>query len=284
MLYFIENAHLRAAINAQGAELSSLYNSDMQTELLWQGDPAIWNGHSPLLFPIVGKLKDDQYKWKETTHTMPKHGFAKESLFTLSAQSADTLTLSLAASAETFSGYPFAFALDICFTLVESRLEVLHTIQNLSNTETLPFSIGAHPAFNCEIGDSLIFEHTETPLAYRLDENFLLSQSPSAVPLKEKVLLITKDLFEKDALIFQNLRSRSVTLHRQKTGDTLRVDWFSAPVLGIWAKPGAPYVCIEPWYGIDDHDSVTGQLAKKPLIILLPPLQHFCFPVHITAV
>ena len=283
MDYFIENTYLRATVNARGAELSSLYNRNTQAELLWQGSPAIWNGHSPLLFPIVGKLKDDQYQWEGKTYTMPKHGFAKSSLFTLSAQTADAITLTLTESAETFSGYPFAFALDVSFTLVGNRLEILHSVRNPSGTETLPFSIGAHPAFNCDIGDSLVFEHDEIPLAYRLDENFLLSQSPTSVPLKEKTLPITKDLFEKDALIFQNLRSRSAVLHRQKTGDTLRMDWFSAPVLGIWAKSGAPYVCVEPWYGIDDHAIVTGQLSKKPHIILLPPLQRFCFPVHITA-
>ena len=283
MLHLIENDHLRAAVHAQGAELSSLYCKASGKELIWQGDPDIWSGHSPLLFPIVGKLKEDQYEWQGKTYAMPKHGFAKKSLFTVSAKADESITFSMTDSTETHSGYPFAFQLDITFSLQGNQLQIMHTVHNPSATETLPFSIGAHPGFHCSIGDSLVFEHSEAPEAYRLGQDLLLSQVPETIPIEGDKLVMTKELFAADALIFQNLKSCAVTL-RQKTGeDVVRVDWFDAPVLGVWAKPGAPYVCVEPWYGIDDHSAVSGSLSQKPHIILLAPQSRFEFPVHVTA-
>ena len=283
MLHLIENHYLRAALSPQGAELSSLYCKNSKKELIWQGDPDIWSGHSPLLFPVVGKLKGDQYEWQGKTYAMPKHGFARKSCFAVSAKEEDSITFSLVDSVETRPIYPFAFRLDITFFLAPKQLKVLHTVYNPSATETLPFSIGAHPGFNCLVGDSLVFEHCEAPFACRLGRDMLLSAAPEAIPMEGDRLIITEELFAADALIFQELKSRSVTL-RHKTGeDVVRMDWFDAPVLGLWAKPGAPYVCVEPWYGVDDHFAVSGNLSEKPHIILLAPLSRFEFPVHITA-
>ncbi len=283
MRYCLENSRLRIQVESRGAELHSLWDKDLKREYLWQGDPAIWTGRSPLLFPIVGKLKDDRYLLHGNTYLMPKHGFARNSEFALTAQSADSLTLSLTDSTETRLCYPYAFALHICFLLEENRLQITHTVVNPSLTETLLFSIGAHPGFSCQLGDCLVFEEMEKPEAYRLNEQFLLSDAPSPVPFEGKSLPLTAGLFENDALILQDPRSRWVTLRSAAQEDWLRVDFFDAPVLGLWAKPAAPFLCVEPWYGIDDHSSVTGELSQKPQILSLPPKSSYPFPLRITA-
>ncbi len=283
MQYTIENDRLSASIQSRGAELSSLWDNKSHRQLIWQGNPDVWAGHSPILFPVVGKVKNDRYSLNHASYPMSKHGFAMDLAFSPSEQDAASLTLSATDTKETRACYPFAFWLDVAFTLEKNRLQILHTVYNPSETETLPFSIGAHPGFRCLPGDELVFERDEKPEAYRLGPDMLLDPTPVPLPLKGgNVLTITDTLFEKDALILQNPNSHRVTLNSQKHGDVLRVHWFGAPVLGLWAKPGAHYVCVEPWYGIDDHADVPEELTQKPRIILLPPGQSFHFPISIT--
>ena len=283
MRHHVENDRLRAAAKPLGAELVSLWDKKRERELIWQGDPAIWAGHSPLLFPVVGKVKGDQYLLGARAFPMEKHGFALHSPFALAKQSGSSLTFTLRDNPRTRECYPFAFEVEVSFSLCENRLEILHSVRNPSGEAALPFSIGAHPGFSCELGDQLIFEKAEEPMAHRFDGALLLNPVPVSVPMSGRALPITESLFVEDALIFPNLRSRSVILQSQNLGDLLRVDWYEAPVLGLWAKPGAPYVCVEPWYGIDDHAGVSDQLTEKPRIILLPPGESFHFPVTITA-
>ena len=282
MVYQMENERLIAKADTAGAELISLWDRSRERELIWQGNPAIWVQHSPLLFPVVGKVKNDEYRLGHSVYPMEKHGFAMGSRFSLFAQTESSVSLTLENSPRTMEGYPFAFLLEVTFSLQENRLEMLHTVRNPSLEHTLPFSIGAHPGLCCALGDQLIFEKEEAPEAWRLGKDMLLNPEPQAIPLRGRALSITKELFENDALIFQNLHSRALTLRSQGLGDLLRVDWYGAPVLGVWAKPGAPYVCVEPWYGIDDHAGTPEELTKKPRIVLLPPGEAFAFPVTLT--
>ena len=282
MEYTASNKRLSFRVSQTGAELMSLYDHVKSRELIWQGFPDVWAGRCPLLFPVVGKLKDDRYTVSEQSYTMVKHGFARRSDFTLSRQNGAILALTLTDTPSTRSCYPFAFRLTVAYALRGARLHILHTVYNPSSDETLPFSIGAHPGFNAALGDSIIFDKAEEPLAYRLGDDKLLAPKPERVPLDGNVLVLTKDLFIKDALIFQNPCSRSLTLHSKNAGDILKVDWYGAPVLGIWAKPGAPYVCVEPWHGIDDTTDVSGNLTEKPRVILLPPGESFQFPLTVT--
>ena len=281
-MHQIHNEKLTARINPIGAELVSLWNQQQKRELIWQGDPAIWAKHSPILFPVVGKVLGDQYRLGQAVHPMPKHGFASDSVFSLSQQAMDTITLSLTSTSQTMEMYPFPFLLEVTFTLQGNTLKIIHTVHNPSVSQSLPFSIGAHPGFCCAIGDQLIFEKEEKPEACRLDGDFLLNPVPEPIAMDGTALEITQELFVNDALIFPSLCSQSVILRSKTLGDVLQVHWHDAPVLGVWAKPGAPYVCVEPWYGIDDHADVSEQLTEKPRIILLPPGQSFAFPITIT--
>ncbi len=283
MEYFLENGRLKAKVRGLGAELSSLFHKEKGKELLWTGDPSIWAGQSPLLFPVVGKVKNDCYRLGHSEYPMPKHGFALKSEFSPVASGPSSLTLALSDSAETRACYPYAFRLEVCFQLADNRLEVTHTVHNPDPEKELLFSIGAHPGFQCELGDRLCFEKEESGLGYRFHGDLLLNPVPVPVPFEGQSLAVTGDLFVNDALILQDPRSRSVTLKSQRGFDRVRVDWFDAPVLGLWAKPGAPYVCVEPWYGIDEDAAVTGNLQDKPRIQKLGPGQSFCFPIHITA-
>lgn len=283
MEHFIENQRLRMAASSHGAELCSLFDKGRNREIIWQGDPSIWADHSPLLFPIVGKLKNDQYTLVHEAYSMTKHGFAKHGDFDVRQEGRSTLVFTLHDTPATRTTYPYAFILEVCFHLEGNRLEITHTVHNPSLSETLLFSIGAHPGLFCDLGDQLIFEHAEDGPVFRLGEDLLLRPLSSPVPFDGNALAITPSLFEHDALILQTPRSRFATLHSHTKGDLVRVDWFDAPVLGLWAKPGAPYVCVEPWYGIDDDPAVSGQLSEKPHIQRLSPGEAFRFPVWITA-
>lgn len=283
MEHFIENQRLGMAVSSYGAELCSLIDKERDREIIWQGDPSIWSGHSPLLFPIVGKLKNDQYTLLHTTYSMSKHGFAKCGDFEVQQEGPSTLVFTLRDTPATHTSYPYSFILGVCFHLEENRLEITHTVHNPSLSEALLFSIGAHPGLCCALGDQLIFEHAEDGPVFRLGEDLLLNPQPSPAPFDGTALAITSTLFENDALILQAPRSRFATLRSHTEGNLVRVDWFEAPVLGLWAKPGAPYVCVEPWYGIDDDPAVSGQLSEKPHIQRLSPGETFRFPVWITA-
>lgn len=283
MEHFIENQRLRMAVSSHGAELCSLWDKERDREIIWQGDPSIWPGHSPLLFPIVGKLKNDQYTLIHNAYSMPKHGFAKHGDFEVRQDGLSTLVLTLRDTPATRISYPYSFILEVCFHLEGNRLEITHTVHNPSLSETLLFSIGAHPGLCCALGDQLVFEHAEEGRVFRLGGDLLLNPQPSPAPFNGNALAITPTLFENDALILQAPRSRFALLRSHTKGDLVRVDWFGAPVLGLWAKPSAPYVCVEPWYGIDDDPAVSGQLSEKPHIQRLSPGETFVFPVWITA-
>lgn len=281
MLYKIENERFLVSVDSKGAELAQFFDKYEGIEYIWQGDPHIWKGRSPILFPVVGRLRNDSYRIGDAIYAMPKHGFAKNSDFSVINQQKDTLCLLLTDSSETHKCYPFRFRLAVTFKLAGNRLEITHTVYN-DGMEEMLFSIGAHPGLRCEIFDTLIFEKDETSYAYQLDGNALLMDEKRCVPFEGNRLTITPHMFDHDALIFDDLHSRSVTLKSDRHPRRVRVDYFHAPCLGLWSKPGAPYVCIEPWYGIDDHAHVTGELSGKPQIRSLASGETFLFPVHIT--
>lgn len=276
----IDNGVLRVRIAPMGAELQSIYAPRTDREYLWQGDPAIWSGRSPLLFPIVGRLKDDAYVHAGKRYTLEKHGFARHAVFEVAEASGTEAVFLLEAQAGERAEYPFAYRLTVRYALQGDTLAVTHAVENTGQAP-MYFSIGAHPGFCCAMGDMLIFEREEPLRPYRLTGEMLLSQAPEA-SYGEGVLEITPELFEEDALIFRDLASRSVQLVRQDGERGVTVRYGDAPCLGIWAKPGAPYVCIEPWYGADDHAGVSGVLSEKPYIQVLTPGGRFEFPVLIT--
>lgn len=281
MIHTIENEFLTASVSEMGAELVSLKRKTDGDEYIWQGDPEVWSGHSPLLFPVVGRLKDDRFIYEGRKYSLGKHGFARKTEFAAEKQSESRLTMTLKSGAHR-EMYPFDFTLEVCFELTGMQLKVTHRVMNEGAKEMF-FSLGAHPGFNCELGDWIEFPEDESAMAYKLDdETKLRTDRKIEQGVKEHKLTVTESVFAHDALIFEGLRSDAVSLY---CGGKKRVtvDFGSAPCLGVWAKPGAKYVCIEPWYGVDDSASATGVLSGKQQIVKLAAGDCFRFPMTVTA-
>ena len=281
MIYTIENEFLTASVSGLGAELQSLKRKADGDEYIWQGDPDVWSGHSPLLFPVVGRLKGDAFIYEGKKYDLGKHGFARKTEFEADQQSASRLTMTLKSGAHK-EMYPFDFTLEVCFELTGMQLKVTHRVMNEGRKEMF-FSLGAHPGFNCDMGDWIEFPGDEIAWAYKLDdETKLRTETKVEQGVSGHRLTVTGEIFAHDALIFEGLRSDSVSLY---CGGKKRVtvDFGSAPCLGVWAKPGAKYVCIEPWHGVDDSASATGVLSGKKQIVKLAAGDCFRFPMTITA-
>ncbi len=279
MIYTIENEFLRAAVSDRGAELQSLILKETNDEYIWQGDPDVWSGRSPLLFPVVGQLKDDSYIHEGKKYHLGKHGYARKVDFEAAKESESRLTMSLR-SGDQLESYPFDYLLEVTFELTGQALKVTHRVTNEGQKDMF-FSLGAHPAFRCGMGDYIEFPEDETAWAYKLDDiTRLRTVEKVEKGVTDHRLTVTEEVFARDALIFEGLRSDSATLY---CGGKPRVtvEYGSAPCVGVWAKPGAKYVCIEPWHGVDDDPTASGILAEKKQIVKLTAGDCFRFPVNI---
>jgi len=274
-MYTLENDHLRVRIQAKGSELSSLQSKLNGLEYLWQADPSVWNRHAPVLFPIVGKLRNNEYEWQGQTYHLPQHGFARDQVFEVHSRRTDRLTLALKAHVDTRQAYPFSFELRITHALQSNRLEVIYQVFNHGDGP-MPFSIGAHPAFRCPLRPNEVFEdyylefdQSET-LGRHLLENGLLSSRIEPFLRQERVLPLRRGLFEQDAIVVSRFRSESLTLKSNKGPHQLKVYFAGFPWLGIWTKSAqSSFMCIEPWYGHADQIDAGGKLTEKAGIILL---------------
>ena len=277
MTAYIENKRFRVGAKNMGAELTSF--CDRGTELLWQGGE-IWSGQSPLLFPVVGRLRDDVYCLNGKEYTMPKHGFARKKEFALESSSKDEMTFLLTESEETLKGFPFPFELRVKYYFTDGGFVMEHRVKN-TGIEKMYFSIGAHPGFQCAMGDRVVMDEPETAAAFRLDVDGLRAEKQLPVFDDSREVVVTPEVFAEGALIFDGLKSAGCTLERAD-GRKIHVDFGGAPCLGLWAKPGAPYVCIEPWYGIDDRWNSGHDFTVKERICALEAGEEFVFPVTIT--
>lgn len=277
MVHFIENSFLKVGVKEFGAEITSIVSKESGEEYLWQGNPNIWGGQSPILFPFIGRLIEDKYTLDGKEYSMQKHGFARKLPWKFVEKTDNTMSFILTQNEETLKSYPYYFDLVVTYTLDGKKLTVTHEVTN-KNDKVMYFSLGAHPAFNCEIGDKLVFDDNETVDTMKIDLEFSLLL-PETAPLlnNEKEIIITKDIFNEDALIIKGIKSDNVTLVSQKTGEKIRFNLGKAPYLGIWAKPGAPYVCIEPWYGLNDSQIKKADLSEKVGIQKLSPDEKFTF-------
>lgn len=277
----IENDKAKAKIYFKGAELFSLFSKESGTELIWQGDPAHWPKHSPVLFPIVGSLKDGTYSFGDRTYKMSRHGFARNMTFELEAQGPTSATFVLRDNEESLRQYPFFFKLSVHYALTGSELEVKYTVENCSDGP-MYFSIGGHPAFNVPIRPELAFEdhlmHFDLKTKedgvvriYRLDENGLLrDEGIDFLPATRHSVPIDKELFRSDALIFKDLSSFTISIASHKDRQKITLSCSGFPYLGIWSKYGADFVCIEPWWGITDTAGCSGELQDKAGVLSLP--------------
>lgn len=280
-MFTIENKQLRVQVTGKGAELTSLYHKEHQLEYLWQANPQVWGKHSPVLFPIVGELKEQTYFYKGKKYQLPRHGFAREKNFTLTEQSSEALTFSLSESKETLQVFPFPFLFSLRYLLSDDSLSVTYQVEN-TGQDSLYFSLGAHPAFNVPLVPGtaysdyeLVFSQTETAGRWPITKEGLIKEQPQPLLNNTNTLPLTKELFQQDALVLKHLQSGSVRLQSGKTPRGLQFQFTSFPYLGLWAKPGADFLCIEPWCGIADSVHSDQQLEHKEGIILLDAGQTF---------
>jgi galactose mutarotase-like enzyme len=264
----IKNTFLTATINSFGAELCSLTNKDNK-EYIWEGNPDFWGKHSPILFPIVGTLKNNSYQYNETEYHLSRHGFARDMDFKLVEQKENSVTFSIQSSAETLKVYPFEFELQISYTLEENSLKIAYIVMNNGNSK-MPFSIGAHPAFALpgNFEEYAIQFEKEESLEYYLLENDLISNKTKILEVQNDCIPLTYELFKNDALIFKTLKSKALTILKNNN-PFLKVSFEDFPSLGIWTKMNAPFLCIEPWFGYSDTNENSGNLFEKEGIQIL---------------
>ena len=264
----ISNSNLTAIINHLGAELISLRTKENK-EYIWEGNPEFWGKHSPILFPIVGTLKNNYYLFNGVEYHLSRHGFARDLKFELIEIKDRSATFSIQSSEETLKTYPFKFELQICYSLDKNKLNIDYKVIN-KNDLIMPFSIGAHPAFalsgNFE-SYSIVFEQEET-LEYYLLENDLVSNTTKKLEADSKRIPLNYELFNNDALIFKSIKSNSLTL-LEKSKPMIKVCFEDFPNLGIWTKKNAPFLCIEPWFGYSDTEENSGTIFEKEGIQIL---------------
>jgi len=271
----IHGEGLSAAINPLGAELSSLRDGAGR-RLLHDGDPAVWAGRAPLLFPIVGGLRDDRYRLDGRTYAMGRHGIARRETFALVEHEAQRALFRLTDTETTRAAYPFAFQFDAEFSIEGASLTMTLTATNRSATD-MPASLGYHPAFAWPLpyrepraDHRILFDAAEPDTLCLLDAAGLIATDDRPSPVDGRTLALTDALFTQDALIWRTARSRGC-LYGAAQGPQLRLDWSDMPSLGIWTKPGGTYVCVEPWDGIADPQGFTGEIWDKPGIHCLAP-------------
>ena len=269
----ISSDALTAEIDPLGAQLSSLQDRAAH-DLLWDGDPKVWAGHAPLLFPIVGVLAGGGYRLGEKSYQLPRHGFARGKPFSISGTSPSAAAFKLTADAQSLQIYPFQFELDVRYELKGPTLSVTTCIRN-PGEDSMPASFGYHPGFRWPLpygqarsAHFIEFEKDEPAPARRIDSAGLLTPERHPTPITQRRLALTDPLFQEDVIIFDQIESRSV-IYGSLQGPRLKIGFPDAPYLGVWTKPKAPFICIEPWHGIADPEGFSGDFTEKPGVFVL---------------
>jgi galactose mutarotase-like enzyme len=282
----IGSGALRAAISPKGAELQSL--TDVQgREYMSSGDPAFWRGRAPLLFPVIGRLNNDVLRLDGTEYRLEKHGFARRSTFDVVTHKADRVLFRLTDSETTRALYPFAFALDAEFRLSGATLHMTVTVSNTGDAP-LPFSFGYHPAFAWplpggapRVDHAITFKRPEPARLARVTPEGLIVADAKPSPVEGTRFTLADALFEDDALVWTGVNSRHLS-YGAPGGAAMDITFPDTENLGIWTKPGAAFVCIEPWAGHADPEGYTGDFRDKPGVMLLPPQGARSFRMDVT--
>lgn len=292
-IHTLENEQLKIQVSDHGGELVSLVKKATGQEYLWNGDPAFWNRHAPVLFPFVGGLKDKTYRYQGKEYHLGQHGFARDMEFTMVSKSDTEIWHRLVPNEATREVYPFDFVLETGFRLFQNQVIVLWRVKNPSG-QTMYFSIGGHPAFLCPLDEGvrpdyeLLFEGVSIVNTRMLDGGLAENGMEQLEFEKKEIggknygsIKVTEHLFDRDAYIIEGHQTREVALAKPDGSIYLAVK-FDAPLFGVWAPKGnAPFVCIEPWYGRCDSVDFEGALEEKPFINRLEPGQVFNKNYHI---
>lgn len=279
MIYILENEQLRVKVSSLGAELQSIRRVEDGTEYLWQGDSQYWARRASNLFPVCGRLWENQYVYRGKTYAMGSHGFARGKEWEVIHQKATALTLQLKPDEETLDAYPFRFVLEMTYSLSEDSLAVTTIVRNEDDKEMV-FSVGGHPGFNVPLTEDTVYEDYKLvfdapcqPLQFICDENCFHLGKMTLFPLEEsQILPLRHDLFDNDAIFLQNTCG-GVTLCSDKTERSVHIAYPDSPYLGIWHTPRteAPFVCLEPWVQSPSPAGRVDNLEDKADMISLAP-------------
>lgn len=269
-IFEISNGKLTASVDSRGAELKSLRKAESGKEYMWCADPRYWGRTSPTLFPLVGGLKNGEYRLNGKTYKMEKHGFVRDAEFKLASHEAAEVWFVLDADEETKKTFPFSFQLRLGYRLENMTLKVLWRVDNPSD-ETIYFSIGGHPGFNCPIkqGDKredyfIAFDKKDFISCTAVGNDGLACGERKVYELQDGLLPITEELFEQDAIIMEDYQIHRLSLLTPDKKPYLTAS-FDLPAAAVWAPAGknAPFVCIEPWSGICDYTDFEGELSER---------------------
>ncbi|ECL4452431.1 aldose 1-epimerase family protein [Listeria monocytogenes] len=285
----LENEVLLVEMKTAGAELTRIFHKDTGLEYLWNADSKFWGRHSPVLFPTVGRLVEDTYLVDGKPYHLGQHGFARDRDFQVVEQTEKSVRFELDADEDSLAIYPYKFKLSIIYTIEKNTVAVSYEVENTDN-KRIYFSIGAHPAFHLPLTDGTTFE--DYYLDFGTEENLetLCLEGPyrsgeikKVVDKPAQYLPLSYDLFKNDALIFEALKQKEMTIKSDKTPHFVKVSFPEFPFVGVWtAKPGTPFLCIEPWYGIADGAGESVELRDKAGIEHLEPEAVFASEYEIT--
>lgn len=268
-LYHLSNEYLSVSISDKGAELQSIVHNGTGFEYMWSGNPDYWAKKSPVLFPIVGGLKNNTYQYGGNTYLLGRHGFARDRFFSVVDQSVDSILFSLASDTESLLVYPFQFVFQIGYQLDKNSIQVSYRIVN-TDTKELYFSVGAHPAFAVPfVKDTvfedyyLVFNQREYTGIWPLSPEGLIKEDAVSFFENQDTITLQKSLFYGDALVFKSLRSDSISILCHKHAHGIKVAYQQFPYMGIWSAKNADFICIEPWCGIADHVNTSGKIEEK---------------------
>lgn len=283
----LENDYLVVQAKPDGAELTSIRSKKDGTEYLWNGNPEYWNRHAPILFPIVGRLINNTYFVDGVSYELPQHGFARDMTFDVIHQEAGKVSFSLQANEETLQKYPYKFTLIVTYILEKNKVTVDYKVIN-TDRKDIYFSIGAHPGFNCPINKNETFEDYYFSFAEKEKMETYVLEGPYSKPDKKKLqeptdmLPLSAQLFKNDAIILENMNKNEISIRSKKMDKYVTVQFDGFPYVGLWSKPeGAPFVCIEPWYGIADAIGESVELKEKQGIQQLAENEFFNSSYHI---
>ncbi len=277
-LITIENDFLSLAVTENGAEIRHLQTKKDKTEWMWQADPAFWPRTAPVLFPIVGRLAEDQYFIDGHPYPMSQHGFARDRVFKVESILPHEIRFMLSSDYESGKFYPFDFDFLVDYNLEKNWVWISYEVRN-KGEQPMYFSLGGHPGFTLpgwpETNYYLEFEKEEDLRPRLLDHGLLKKGTGPTLQTTDRQALIHPQLFDQDALVFENMKSKWVGFRSENDDHNLRLHCEGFPFFGIWSKPGAPFVCLEPWHGHADPVGSSGEISRKPAILRLEPGQNF---------